>query len=148
MIYLDTSALIKRFVEETGSAEVEKLILEQAPASTATLAYVEVYSGLSRKRRDDELTGSQFDEIRAQFEDDWPSYVRVHLRDDVLHLARDLVRRHPLRALDAVHVASALQLQSLLDAQVTFVAADRRVLDAARAEGMDIIDSVAGGRDA
>jgi hypothetical protein len=38
-------------------------------------------------------------------------------------------------------------LQSLLDAEITFVAADRRVLDAARAEGMDIIDPVAGGRD-
>lgn len=147
MIYLDTSALIKRFVEETGSAQVEKLVLERAPASTATLAYVEVYSGLSRKRRDDELTNSQFDEIRAQFEDDWPSYVRVHLRDEVLHLARDLVRRHPLRALDAVHVASALRLQSLLDTEVTFVAGDRRSLDAARAEGMYVIDPEAGSRD-
>jgi len=143
LIYLDTSALIKRFVEETGSNKVEDLVVERAPASTATLAYVEVYSGLSRKQRDGELSADQFDEIRIQFEEDWPSYVRVHLRDEVLHLARDLVGRHPLRALDAVHVASALHLQSLLGSAVTFVAADRRLLDAAGTEGMDIVDPAA-----
>lgn len=143
MIYLDTSALIKRFVDETGSNKVAELVVEQAPASTAALAYVEVYSGLARKQRDGELSADQFDGIRIQFEEGWPSYVRVHLRDEVLHLARDLVGRYPLRALDAVHVASALHLQGLLGFAVTFVAADRRLLDAAGKEGMGIVDPAA-----
>ena len=45
MTYLDTSALVKRFVSEAGSSEVQSLFLGGGPVASATIAYAEMYSG-------------------------------------------------------------------------------------------------------
>ena len=50
MNYLDTSALIKRFVEETGSPLIQTLVTHSTPVATAKIAYAEVYAGLTRRR--------------------------------------------------------------------------------------------------
>ena len=52
MTYLDTSALIKRFVVEKGSILVQKILAQEVAIVTAKIAYAEVYAGLSRKRRE------------------------------------------------------------------------------------------------
>lgn len=136
MNYLDTSALIKRFVEEKGSSRVQSMVESGEAVATAKIAYAEVFSGLTRKMREGNLAKVQYDLACRQFETDWPAYIRVELNDDLLFLARDLIRRHGLRGFDAVHLASALTLKSALDEAVTFAAADRRLLRAAATEGL------------
>jgi uncharacterized protein len=138
--YFDTSALIKLFVEETGSHVVSELVSESPSVATAKIAYAEVYSGLARKYRAGELSGPQYERTRGLFEAEWPAYIRVDLRDDVLALAKDLAARHPLRGVDAVHLASALSIGKALTEPVRFVAADDRLLRAARAERMALLD--------
>jgi hypothetical protein len=59
------------------------------------------------------------------------------LEDNVLLLARDLIQRRPLRGFDAVHLASALSLKIALGEEITFAAADGRLLKAAEAENLD-----------
>jgi predicted nucleic acid-binding protein len=139
MIYLDTSALIKRFVLEPGSDAVSRLVAREMVA-TATIAYVEVHAALMRASRDGRLTASQYALTARQFEREWPAYAHVELRDDVLRLARDMVRRHPLRGYDAVHLASAATVRRGLDEEVVFVAADARLLTAAAAERLQTLD--------
>jgi predicted nucleic acid-binding protein len=134
MNYLDTSALIKRFVAEKGSPRVERLVSHGGHVATAKIAYAEVYAGLARKHREGHLPGSQYALACRQFESDWQAYVRLDLQDEILVLARDLIRRHPLRGFDAIHLASALSLKAALGEDVTFAAADERLLRAARAE--------------
>jgi predicted nucleic acid-binding protein len=137
--YLDTSALIKRFVAEKGSAVVHALVVQKGPIATAKIAYAEVYAGLTRRLRERSLSKAQHDLACRQFERDWQGYLRVDLHDDVLLLARDLIRRHPLRGFDAVHLASALSLARWLGEEITFAAADDRLLHAARAEGLAVL---------
>jgi len=134
MNYLDTSALIKRFVTERGSPLVERLVREEGPIATAKIAYVEVYAGLTRKHREGHLPGSQYALACRQFETDWQAHIRVDLQDEILVVARNLIRRHPLRGFDAIHLASALSLRAALGEEITFAAADERLLRAARAE--------------
>ena len=133
MNYLDTSALIKRFVVEKGSPLIRTL-LTQGGVATAKIAYAEIYAGLTRKQRDGHVPAGQYALICRQFEDDWKAYIRVDLQDDILVLDRDLIQRHPLRGFDAIHLASALSLKTALGEEVTFAAADDRLLRAARAE--------------
>ena len=133
MNYFDTSALVKRFVEEAGSASVDALV-SAGPVGTATVAFAEVHAGLARKQRDGDLTHSEYETACRQFEAEWAAYLRIELREDVLKLARDVIRRHPLRGFDAIHLASALTLKRALAEDVTFVASDERLLEAARAE--------------
>ena len=137
MIYLDTSALIKRFVNEKGSPLVHSLVQRREPVATAKIAYAEIFAGLARKLREGHLSETLHALACRQFERDWQAYLRVELQDDVLFLARDLIQRHPLKGFDAVHLASALSLRSALGEEITFAAADKRLLRAAGAEKLE-----------
>ena len=139
-MYPDTSALIKRFVTERGSASVERLTQGDAPVGMATIAYAELYSGLTRRHRDGDLSAIDYANAREQFERDWTSYLRIRLDEDVLGAARLLIQRHALRGFDGIHLASALTLQNRWDETVVVVAADQRLLRAAAAEGLATLD--------
>jgi predicted nucleic acid-binding protein len=137
VIYLDTSALIKRFVNEKGSPLVQSLVQQREPVATAKVAYAEIFAGFARKFREGHLPKAPYALACRQFERDWQAYLRVELEDDILFLARDLIQRHPLRGFDAVHLASALSLKNALGEEITFAAADRRLLRAAEAENLE-----------
>ena len=139
MNYLDTSALIKRFVAEKGSPRVQQII-RRGPVATAKIAYAEVFAGLNRKHREGHLSKARYALISRQVESDWQAYIRVELHDEVLQLARTLCERHPLRGLEAIHLASALSLKAALGEAMTFAAADARLLRAAEAEDLQPLD--------
>ena len=139
MIYLDTSALVKRFVDEVGSPLVFTLIGERGPVATSKVAYAELFAALARRKREGHLSQRQYAVACGQFETEWRAYLRVDVTDEVLVRARDLTRKHPLRGFDAIHVASALELKMALSEEVTFSGADQRQLDAAAAEGLAIV---------
>lgn len=92
------------------------------------------YSGFSRKKREGDLTLKQYDAVCEAFESNWPACVQIELTKTLLTRARDLMQRHPLRAFDAIHVASALSLKQDLGETLTIIAADERLLQAAKAE--------------
>ncbi len=130
MTYLDTRALVKRY----GTPVVRALVTRHGPLATAKIAYAEVHAGFARKRREGRLSERGYTSVCGLFESNWHAYVRVDLQDEVLMLARDLLRKHPLRGLDAIHLASAIRLRTALAEDMTFAAADTRLLGAARAE--------------
>jgi predicted nucleic acid-binding protein len=132
--YFDTGALIKLYVEEPGSQAVSTLVTETGAVATAKVAFVEVHAGLARRRRAGDLSVRGYERTCRQFEEQWRTYVRLDLRDDILVQARKLVQRHPLRSLDAIHLASALALRAALGQEVCFVAADGRLVQAAELE--------------
>jgi predicted nucleic acid-binding protein len=140
VIYLDTSDLIKRFVNEKGSPLVQSLVQREAPVTTAKIAYAEIFAGLARKLREGHIPRTLHALACRQFERDWQAYLRIELQDDILFLARDLIGRHPLRGFDAVHLASALSLKNALGEEMTFAAADARLLRAAAAEGLEVLN--------
>ena len=140
MNYLDTSALIKRFVQEKGSSVVHTIVTSTGPVATSKIAYVEVYAGLARKHRDGHLSQAEYTLVCREFERDWAAYVRIDLSDEVLFLARDLIRHHPLRGFDAIHLASALSLRKAVGEDVVFAAADERLLRAAAGEHLSAIN--------
>ena len=134
MIYLDTSALVKRYVAEPGTPVVHALVTRHGPIATAKIAYAEVHAGFARKRREGRLAERGYSSACGLFESDWHAYVRLDLQDEVLVLARDLLRKHPLKGFDAIHLASAIRLRTALAEDMMFAAADMRLLDAARGE--------------
>ena len=140
MNYFDSSALIKRFVEEAGSKRVEALIEAEPAPATSKVAYAEVHAGLARKLRERGLTPAAHRSVSRTFDSDWPAYVRVELVDPLLILARDLVQRRPLRRFDAIHLASALRLRDQIGDEVVFVASDDQLLAAAAGEGLATVD--------
>jgi len=138
--YLDTSALVKRFVSEAGSREVQTLLTRGEPVASASIAYAELYSGLTRRHREGGLSQLQYRRACRHFETDWMAFIKVDLGGEILSSARALIQRHALRAFDAIHLASALGLQAAVNEPVTFMASDARLLRAATGERLTAIN--------
>ena len=135
--YFDASALVKRYVREEGSATVRRLIASSTPA-TSRLSDVEVSSAIVRRTREAVFTIKQRDRMLAALQRDVPALAIVELTPEVAEGARTLLLKHVLRPGDAVQLASCLSLQRQLGRPVPFVAFDRRLVLAARAEGVAV----------
>jgi predicted nucleic acid-binding protein len=141
--FMDSSALVKRYVSETGTDWIHELAAPQSQNRLiiARIAWVEVCSALARRQREGALSPEHValtvDNLHYDLD---TQYQIVELDRAVMELAGQLVARHPLRAYDAVQLASALCiLPAFAHAQSTslvFVAADDYLLAAAQAEGL------------
>lgn len=140
MNYFDTSALVKAFLVEKGTERTKRFLLKDDFTATATITYAEMYSGFSRKRREGGISANQSHVICQEFELYWPTCLHVELTSEILELARDLMKQHPLRAFDAIHLASAIQLKRGMAESITIIAADERLLQAAKAEALVVIN--------
>jgi predicted nucleic acid-binding protein len=136
--YFDASALVKRYVQESGSITVRRLIASGVVASSR-LSEVEVSSGIIRRAREGAFTIRRRDRMLAALQRDVPALAIVEMTAEISAEARILLMRHPLRASDAVQLASCLYLQQQLALPVPFVAFDGRLAQAARAEGLTVI---------
>lgn len=134
--YFDTSALIKRYVEEPGRREVLRLLRRHDCVASA-LVPVEVRSALRRRVSEATLDEKRVPEILKCFARDRAYWTFVEVTSDVLATAETLVAGHPLRALDAIRVASAhLFASRIAFPELAFVSADDRQTAAAGAAGM------------
>jgi uncharacterized protein len=141
--YFDASALAKRYVRETGSSMVRRL-LATGSAATSRLSDVEVTSAIVRRAREGAFTTDERDLMLAAFQQDVPALAMVELTSEIAAEARTLLLRYALRAGDAVQLASGLYLQRQLARRVPFVAYDRRLVLAARAEGLVVTGARSG----
>lgn len=143
--YLDTSALVKRYIDETGSAWLRALV---DPALSpmlvvSQLPIVEMTSAFNRRLREGTVNRDDYTRMMDAFRDDCLVEYRIMpLNGSITDLACELLERHPLRAYDAIHLGTALVINRLLIAHrmpaLTFLCADERLLDAATAEGLAV----------
>ena len=145
--YVDTSALVKRYIDETGSDWVRATLSQSPPPSVilVNLAIVELTSALARRRRDGLLTPAEYAQIQNAFRSDCLNeYHVVTAVDGIIGEANRLLERHPLRAYDAVHLAAAIVANRHLLADglssLEFLSADDRLNEAAAAEGI-VVDN-------
>jgi uncharacterized protein len=134
--YFDTSALVKRYVDEPGRREVQQL-LRRHDCVTSAILPVELRSALRRRVAERTLDSSHGSEILNRVAADRVYWTVIEVGTDVLNGAEALVSAHPLRTLDAIHVASAQLFAGRLSiAELVFVSADRRQTEAASAIGL------------
>lgn len=139
MIYLDTSALIKRYIWESGSEIVRRAFKENGMVMTSKIAYAEAYAAFTRRMREGDLARIQYAQVCRLFEREWPAFLTIELHDEVLRLSRDLIKKYPLRGFDALHLASAKSVWQHLREPMTFACADQCLLESAQAEGFRLL---------
>ena len=141
--FLDSSALVKRYVPETGSAWIQAI----ADAATgnlliiARITWVEVLSALARRQRDSSLSAPDVDLIIQRFRFDLNNqYQVVELDRALAESAGQLVNQYPLRAYDAIQLASVLRIQptfaTATSTSLVFLTADDRLLTIAQTAGL------------
>ena len=135
--FLDTSTVVKRYVQETGTAWVQALA---DPASghflyVARITDVEMTAAIARRRRLGNLSPVQATLAMHAFRQDFAQQYRiVELTIPLLQRASELADRHVLRAYDAVQLATALDLS------ITLLSADTELNTAALVEGLLVDD--------
>lgn len=138
MIYIDTSALLKRYIMEPGSAAFEDFFAANAPFHSSRLSLVEARSALARRRRAGQITrkleSDAFEELRTDIQDG--ALVLHALADShathALHLL-EKIPKVPLRTLDALHLSAAQEI-----AATKFATSDRNQAEAARLIGFEL----------
>lgn len=145
VFYADSSVLVKRHLPEPGSAWFRALTAPRLGnrIETARLSLIEVVSAFNRRVREGTLPSTNYVAVRDDFLARCRrSYRLVPITNSLLGRTRGLLERHPLRSYDALHLASALEVNIQLTgagrAPLTFLAADARLLAAALAEGLAV----------
>ena len=133
-LFLDTSALAKRYVAERGSEKVAALCAEADRLVVSVICLPELVSTLSRLVRERRLSRIEYRRLKAGVVADLADVDLCQLTREVLASVVVLLEAHPLRAMDAIHVASALEVEPDL-----FVSADQRQLAAARKAGLKVV---------
>jgi hypothetical protein len=134
-LYCDTSAMAKRYVREPGRATLMKALARRRVV-TSVLMPVELHSAFSRRVRDGTLATAALPRLFERVAADREHWTLVQTTTEVLAEAETLLETHPLRTLDALHVASARIFERRMRVPVLFVSADARQLAAATREGL------------
>jgi len=145
--YFDSSALVKYYIPEVGTHWVKILVDDRAgdewrnAVATSSLSVAEVAAAFTKRHRMREISEGLKAALISRFLRDGRQRCTLLEADStVIDTAVQLIQRHPLRAYDAVQLASALILNNALIADklpsLTFVSADKALCKAARAEGL------------
>jgi uncharacterized protein len=136
ILYLDASALVKRYVAEAGSAEVGTAVSRAATTGTSLVSRAEVAAALGKAIRVKALTQEESLSALQVFRNDWVDLVRMQLTEVVVARADSLAWDHGLRGYDAVQLASALAWQDALGEQVTMATFDKHLWTVAESVGL------------
>jgi len=132
ILYLDTSSLVKLYVEEDGSEAVRLLVDEASVVTTTVIAYPEARSAFARLHREGGSTVEEHDRMKSDLERDWSSLLTLGATERIWRHAGQLAETYALRGFDSLHLASYLALASLdLSQSVRFSSFDERLNNAA-----------------
>ncbi len=145
--FFDTSALVKRYATETGTAWVTA-ILDPAARNhifVARITGAEIISAIMRKKRESKISAADATAIAALFRADFARRFRaVEITPALVESAMSLAEAHALRGYDAVQLAAALHTQQRRQMRnlpsLSFITADQDLLVAGAAEGMTVDD--------
>lgn len=138
ILYLDTSALVKRYFKEEYSTEVIDYWTQAEEIITSCVTYAETMASFWRKKREGPTSDELIQKVVELFKRDWESFVRVEVNEDLNQYVDLLVERHPLRGFDAIHLASVKVIHDSLPGNLIFLCFDRRLASAAHEEGLKI----------
>lgn len=133
-VFFDTSAFVKRFVEEPGSQEAEDICQQAAELGLSIICLPEILSALNRKLRAGNIDKDVYLDIKQDVAEDIKDADIINLSPSVLASTIQLLEENTLSSLDAIHIACALEWQADL-----FVSSDERQIAAATNSGLKVV---------
>jgi len=130
-LLVDSSAFVKRYVQEDGSERIEQFLQEASQLALCIILVPEIISGLSRRVRERVLSPYDYREVKRQLMNDVHDATVLQVTPAIISRSVKLLENNVLRAMDSLHVACALEWQAQL-----FVTADQRQWQAAKNAGL------------
>jgi predicted nucleic acid-binding protein len=136
ILFTDTSALLKLYVDEPGSAEMARAAADAAVIAVCRITWVEMMSAFARRAREQPSARDALAQASGRFTTDWPQLLTVEVTQPLMLLAGDYAEAFALRAYDSVQLA-ALQTLRVQAADVPrFACFDTRLVKAAQVLGV------------
>jgi uncharacterized protein len=137
ILYVDTSAVAKALLLEVGSTDVERWYAGADEVAASVITYAETCAALRRSAKAQGRDQATLDASVATLEAQWDELFVLPVPE---REAGQVALRHELRGMDAVQLATAIELRAIASAhapgiQVVFASYDRRLLEAAEREG-------------
>ena len=141
ILYLDASALVKRYIQEKGSQDVDAWIKAADIVVTGLITRVEVAAAITRASRMKLITPDETLAALRQLRSEWDSFHRLPITENTVARGDVLAMEHNLRGYDATHLACALIWQETLGMPVTMASFDSQLIEAARGVQMSYLPS-------
>ena len=139
IVYFDTSALVKRYIEEAGAPEVKTLFeAEGAILGSVIITQVEMAAALQKAIQLGNASESLLSEIWQDFLEDWKSITRIQMSSIMVEKASQFSLAHKFRGTNSLHLAAAWLWQEKLALPVTLASFDRELWLAGRQAGVQV----------
>ena len=139
MLYCDTSALVKLYIEEVGSRELKAAVTAAEAVAVCRIAWAEAHAALSRRARETPEDSEPIEQAKTALAIDWPRYVVLEITQALVERAGDYADTFALRGYDSVQLAAAFEASRIAQIQIGFACFDHRLNKAAGVLGMDVI---------
>ncbi len=136
ILYLDTSALFKLYVDEAGSDAVHAAVAAAETVAACRIAWAEAMSALARREREVSADQDALEQARQALRTDWPRFLVVDVSQRVVEQAGEFADTFALRGYDSVQLASAYLTQQRVQQPVAFACFDKRLSKAAKILGL------------
>ena len=131
--FFDSSGLAKRYIEEPGSSRVQEILEEATSLGLSAICIPEIVSALCKHKREGSISHKQNQEAKASLLNEAADSFVVNLTQEILLGTIALLEKSTLRAMDAIHIACAMEWNADL-----FVSSDEKQLLAAKKAGLKI----------
>lgn len=131
IVYLDTSAFLKLYLEEDGSSLTRQAVRAATATCTHVITYAEMRAALAQAVRMRRLTATQLTHQKACLAADWETLHILPADESLIRRAGDLAETHQLRGFDSVHLAAAERVWRQAPEHFQLAAFDKRLIDTA-----------------
>lgn len=138
IVYLDASALVKRYVAERGSRETGALSARADVVATSVISRAEVAAALAKAVRLGIVEADNGRKAQRAFASQWPDIAKVPVTEALMSRAEAIAWDFALRGYDAVQLASALTWQESVGAEITLATFDRQLWNAGKKTGVRV----------
>ena len=140
ILFCDTSALAKLFIEEEHSALMIETADRASTVAVCRIAWVELIAAMARRVREAPADSDLIDLGRNQFELSWRDFAIVEINQKLIRLAGEMAEAFALRAYDSVQLAAAKTLHDGSSQKILFACFDKRLQKASAVMGMQAVN--------
>ncbi len=136
ILFCDTSALVKLYVQEDSSGVMQALAKSASTIAVCRIAWAEAMAALARRSRENPADAEVIEAVRTRLRNDWHRYAIVEVTQPLVELAGDYADTFALRGYDSIQLAAARILQAATSEELQFACFDARLKKSAKVLGM------------
>jgi len=140
ILFCDTSALLKLYIVETGSAALKALIADAEAVAVCRIAWAEAHAALSRRAREVPQDATLIEQAKRALAADWPRFVVLEIDQALVELAGEYADTFALRGYDSIQLASAFETGRIAQTPIHFACFDARLNKAAKVLGLSCLN--------